>query len=539
MHMVVRTLFRARVEPTNWCGEDGGREDRTGGERGVVVMGKTWGVCDRDRANQDVWIKQRANLPAPHIPTQMDDTDSSWCGVCDRQIVPKRILVPVTQDPPPSPQHDSPRRNKTGTIRQRSGLVHGTGRVRPNGTLKAAPVKTRVEIDQSPAPLYCSDECRQKDLEFFHGRPVYSDSASSDTSDDDTALRTARHTCHQHERSTPNTRSLAVFAREYGIAPLPPSTCETYDELHPRVKATPYRPPEFTSGVMMANRRLDAVLPKPLKAGERPPVLKPVPGWTDGSQAWRASTYSFAPPPQSRADVLDPNRAAYQSFVASPHRSAQSGVTVTDAYASSPTSPTTASSSSAHSELRSSYDDAMSRRTSSRLSLASSPASSTMSASPPRKSRAQLAAASLLVPDVLLNPPQRVPSTESLSSLNPAVGRTGRRHSAGSFGAQRRVRSPLSTSGSVVSSNSDDEDAVEPEDAEEAAYVAQCPPQARPPRRPHIETRSWSYDNVRTYPVMKMPPLKELRVVDGVEREVEVEQPRKCLFTFADVPLRA
>ncbi|KAJ6477318.1 hypothetical protein C8R47DRAFT_645725 [Mycena vitilis] len=487
----------------------------------------------------------------------MDDTDSAWCGVCDRQILPKRILVPVPQDPPPSLDSrtqaylclpsfvDSPkaRRNKTGTIRQRSGLVHGTGRVRPNGTLKAAPVKTRVEIDQSPAPLYCSDECRQKDLEFFHGRPVYSDSASSDTSDDDTALRTARHTYHPHERSTPNTRSLAVFAREYGIAPLPPSTCETYDELHPRVKPTPYRPPEFTSGVMMANRRLDAVLPKALKAGERPPVLKPVPGWTDGSQAWRASTYSFAPPPQSRADVLDPNRAAYQSFVASPHRSTQSGVTATDAYASSPPSPTTASSSSAHSELFSTYDDAMTRRTSSRLSLvSSSPASSTMSASPPRKSRAQLAAASLLVPAVLLNPPTRTPSTESLSSLNPAVGRTGRRHSAGSFGAQRRVRSPLSTSGSVVSSNSDDEDALtEPEDAEEAAYVAQCPPQARPPRRPQIETRSWSYDNVRTYPVMKMPPLKELRVVnvDGVEREVEVEQPRKCLFTFADVPLRA
>jgi len=52
--------------------------------------------------------------------------------------------------------------------------------------------------------------------------------------------------------------------------------------------------------------------------------------------------------------------------------------------------------------------------------------------------------------------------------------------------------------------------------------------------------RSWSYDNLRTYPVMQLPPKKEKRiekqVVDGREVEVEVEvevvQPMKRLFLF-------
>ena len=52
--------------------------------------------------------------------------------------------------------------------------------------------------------------------------------------------------------------------------------------------------------------------------------------------------------------------------------------------------------------------------------------------------------------------------------------------------------------------------------------------------------RSWSYDNVTTYPVMPMPPRKEIRyerrVVDGVttvvETEVEVQPQLKRLFLF-------
>jgi len=59
-------------------------------------------------------------------------------------------------------------------------------------------------------------------------------------------------------------------------------------------------------------------------------------------------------------------------------------------------------------------------------------------------------------------------------------------------------------------------------------------------KRPGVETRSWSYDNVTTYPVMPMPPRKEIRyerrVVDGVttvvETEVEVQPQLKRLFLF-------
>ncbi|KAJ7442665.1 hypothetical protein FB451DRAFT_1150072 [Mycena latifolia] len=487
----------------------------------------------------------------------MDDSDNSWCAVCDRQIVPTRTIVLVQSpnpNPPPSPTHDSGRRSKQGTIRQRSGLVHGTGRVRPNGTIKAPPVKTRVEIDQSPAPLYCSDACRQKDTEFFHGRPVYSDSASSETSSDDTdSLASVSATSYDEppRKSTPNTRSLAILQREYGMPALPKPTSETYDELAPRKQPAPFRPPEFTSGVMMANRRLEAVLPKTLKPGERAPPLKPVPGWTDGSQAWRASTYSFAPPPRTRADILDPNRTAYESFVATPHRSAGSGVVASGS--GSPPSPTascsSAPSSYANSELLSSFEDSFKRRTSSRLSLfapSSSPASSSpassLAASPPRKQRplAPPAASSmLLVPDVLMRVPRSGGSFESLASLDRTTSseRSARRHSAGaeSFPGARsgRVRSPLARA-SVLSTSEDslEDEQFEAEDPEEAAYVRSFADQLQP------AARSWSYDNVRTYPVMAMPALKERRVVDGVEVEVEVPRPFKKLFTFAPVEVR-
>ncbi|KAJ7134748.1 hypothetical protein C8R44DRAFT_870347 [Mycena epipterygia] len=474
----------------------------------------------------------------------MDDTDSSWCAVCDRQILPKRIIVNIPANPPPSPQHDA-RRTKRG------GLVHGTGRVRANGTIKQLapppPVKTRVEIDQSPAPLYCSDLCRQKDLVYFTG---FDD---SDSSDDTDSLASLSHTSserapsqqQQQQRSTPNTRSLEVLQREIGIAPLPPPTSETYDELAPRVKPAPPRALEYTSGVMMANRRLEAVLPKPLKPGERAPPLAPVPGWTDGSQAWRASTYSFAPPPRTRADILDPNRAAYQSFVASPHRSASSGVTASRDYSehhNPPPSPTAASCSSAsslHSELLSSFEDSFARRTSSRLSLCSSSPASSAAGSPPRKRSRPLATGMLLVPDVL----KRATPTESYQPMLMDRGRDApapRRHSSGALPASSfpgaRMRSPLS---STLSASSDDE-LPEPEDAEEAAYLREhALLSSVPPRRPAVETRSWSYDNVRTYPVMAMPAtVKELRVVNGVEVEVEVPRPLKRLFTFAPIERR-
>jgi hypothetical protein len=59
-----------------------------------------------------------------------------------------------------------------------------------------------------------------------------------------------------------------------------------------------------------------------------------------------------------------------------------------------------------------------------------------------------------------------------------------------------------------------------------------------------VETRAWSYDNVLTYPCM-VPPIRtekrvEKHVVDGVEREfeVEVELPLKRLFLFPGKEVR-
>ena len=56
-----------------------------------------------------------------------------------------------------------------------------------------------------------------------------------------------------------------------------------------------------------------------------------------------------------------------------------------------------------------------------------------------------------------------------------------------------------------------------------------------------LTARSWSYDNVKTYPIMQLPLKKvkklETHVVNGEERQVEVEveiaEERKRLFLFA------
>ncbi|KAF7347130.1 WD-REPEATS-REGION domain-containing protein [Mycena venus] len=181
-----------------------------------------------------------------------------------------------------------------------------------------------------------------------------------------------------------NYTDTAANSEQHGIGMIRPPARVQYGSAAPT-----HTPPAYTSGVMMAHKRIDAILPKPLKPGERPPPLKAVPGWTDGSQAWRMSTYSFAPPPKTHADVLDPSRKAYETCVASPHCSAQSGVSASSSsagalspsggYSSALTSPisvNTASSSSLNSELLSSFEDSFARHTSSRLSLASSPSSS-------------------------------------------------------------------------------------------------------------------------------------------------------------------
>ncbi|KAJ7785282.1 hypothetical protein DFH07DRAFT_975991 [Mycena maculata] len=209
-------------------------------------------------------------------------------------------------------------------------------------------------------------------------------------------------------------------------------TCKLQDDpnsiyTHSHHFTTPAPHLEYTSGVMMANHRLKAILPKPLKPGERAPPLKPVPGWTDGSQAWRTSTYSFAPPPKTRADVLNPNRTVYEGFIASPHRSTQSSVTASgERPSSTPASPMVLSTtlSSINSEMLSSFKDSFACRTASRISLflpGTSPASST-GISPPQKQRplAQAAAGGMLL---VSNVMKHVAITGSTISLTAAEHR--------------------------------------------------------------------------------------------------------------------
>ena len=75
-------------------------------------------------------------------------------------------------------------RQKTNAVRGKGGLVHGTGRVKPYGTIRRSdsnskksapkpvplePSKQRLVIEQGPTPLYCSDECRLADLNTSNG----------------------------------------------------------------------------------------------------------------------------------------------------------------------------------------------------------------------------------------------------------------------------------------------------------------------------------------------------------------------------------
>ncbi|EJD07084.1 uncharacterized protein FOMMEDRAFT_17580 [Fomitiporia mediterranea MF3/22] len=114
--------------------------------------------------------------------------DTSWCPVCDCAILPKRFTIPVDLLQTGSStaiKTSQTTRTKNGTIKARAGgLVQGTGRVRPALNRAASTrgktasqqqqqlieeptpaVRTKTVIDQAQTPLYCSEECRKRDLE--------------------------------------------------------------------------------------------------------------------------------------------------------------------------------------------------------------------------------------------------------------------------------------------------------------------------------------------------------------------------------------
>ncbi|KAG0701394.1 hypothetical protein DFH29DRAFT_1000250 [Suillus ampliporus] len=514
--------------------------------------------------------------------------DEAWCPVCDRQIMPKRYTVPVlpqpqetTPVPTPSPTSSSPSKNqqsdsttrtsrtKTGAIRAKSGLLQGTGRVKPNGAIKrsdsmaaankgrasspqsqqlpkpTAPVKHRTVIDQGPIPLYCSDECRLKDLarldgayslnyhpdrsspplppvphNSFEGRYCESEDESS-TSASGSSLDSG-FSCSSP--SVTVSRSMATLAALYDFPPLPPappilSSADSTSSSEPEYRN------DFQGGTMMAGKRIKDVLcqprTKPSLYNEPPQPRKPVPGWTDGGAEWRQSVYGGY---SRRSDNANAGSDKVQtSFAASSHRGVQWTSTLPQSNSSSalatqcpPFNLPPRSSQSYSEELYTKYSLPLSRRSESRMILFPPPSSSAQSpplsptstsSSSRRRREVPLlkrgAEGRLLVPDVVL--------TRNNSSMGLL---------------SQRLSKPLSRHPSEIS-----EDSILSDSTSESLA---------PTSRPAQQTRAWSYDNMKTYPVM-MPPAKkekriERRMVDGVVREVEVEvevvQPLKRLFLF-------
>ncbi|KAG1770882.1 hypothetical protein EV702DRAFT_1202209 [Suillus placidus] len=511
--------------------------------------------------------------------------DEAWCPVCDRQIMPKRYTVPVlpqpqelTPVPTPSPASSSPSKNqqsdsttrtsrtKTGAVRARNGLLQGTGRVKPNGAIKRSdsattpnkecasppqpqqpvvPVKHRTIIDQGPIPLYCSDECRLQDLarldgayplnyhpdrsspplprvphNSFEGR--YCESEDESTSASGSSLDSG----FSSSPLVTVSRSMATLAALYNFPPLPPappilSPADSTSSSEPEYRN------DYQGGTMMASKRIKEVLCPPRSKpssfyNELPQPRKLVPGWTDGGSEWRQSVYGGYSKRSDNASVG--SEKAQTSFAASSHRGVQWTSTLSQSNSSSalaaqcPTSNLPPRSSQSYSEeLYTKYSLPLSRRSESRMSLfpnsasssaQSPPLSPTSTSSSCRRRRdhpllKRGVEGRLLVPDAILTR-----NNSSMGLLSQRLAKPLRRH-------------PSEVSEDSISSGTTSES-------------------LGPSSRPAPQTRTWSYDNIKTYPVM-MPPAKkekriEHRMVDGEVKEVEVEveviQPLKRLFLF-------
>ncbi|EMD40173.1 hypothetical protein CERSUDRAFT_112384 [Gelatoporia subvermispora B] len=584
--------------------------------------------------------------------------DSTWCPVCSRQIVPKRMLVPVappqpaaTPAPPPSSPSSEPKKQpadapagapavrRAKTVRPRGGLVHGTGRVRPNGTLKRVdsakesskrtpppapvaaavattttataapqPPRMRTVIDQTPAPLYCSDECRLEDLQNSQGGldikfdprrcaspilpPVPPNSVSDVSGPEDTDSSSGASVESRMGLVSP------VSATASTLAPAPSATSapsiaapapggdkyasRAYAALQALYDLPPPPPPppllpepevskdtrprnDYQSGIMMAAQRIRAALftEPPKKSGlfsptcaPTPTVERPIPGWTDGSHAWRASVYSLANPnevPLPGEEGQLPR--AYRGFVASPHRARGVHSTLSADADDFPTLQRIASAppkvprvQSDTAELYSKFHATLSRRCESRASLqyaapSTSPTGSTRSLPQSHREVPLVkpgAEGRLLVPDVKM---RRTSSTASVDGARSPLS-----YSTLLAGpATRRKRSPLSRQGSAASfatsasgSARSAGGSVDTIGEEEDETVRVRPSRSAPIRTRMSQTAppAWSYSDTLTYEIMPTPPQKriERRIVDGVEVEVEVEvdvnEPRKRLFLF-------
>ncbi len=353
--------------------------------------------------------------------------------------------------------------------------------------------------------------------------------------------------------------SIAALARIYDFPPLPPRP--TILDEEPRETTIEFDN-DYQSGIMMAARRIKETLcsqsdtTKTVRSSGQAPERRPIPGWTDGSDSWRSSVYSLASPntPISSTSLSrrDERPAAYSSFVASPHRSTgvystigDNNTPMTPIQSAGPSRLSSAARANTSDDLYSKYALAFSRRSDSRSSLSGSAPQAQSFPAPTRRREQNIlkpgAEGKLLVPDVKL----KASSSTSIHSNDGASVSSWRSGSTRSY-----MRSPLSRQGSEVSVESGS-------DSMDALPDHELPCSLPTMKRPTVESmffhgrllwrsngactaRSWSYDNVTTYPVMRMPRRKEVRyerrVVDGVatvvETEVEVQPELKRLFLF-------
>ncbi|KZT43761.1 hypothetical protein SISSUDRAFT_495387 [Sistotremastrum suecicum HHB10207 ss-3] len=239
--------------------------------------------------------------------------DTAWCPVCDRAIQPKRYTIPANPTPPPpSTPTDTNRTPKAKAQSSRhpkngGGLVNGTGRAYKRGKKDSPPpqpsepIKMRTVISQEPVPLYCSEECRLRDI------------GGSD--DCDTQPLRVPHNSPCHNPPSPLFVSSGTESDSSESASYSPSEVrrrlesgEGIDLLpipslvprRPQRSRRPSTPPAGReSGTMAAAQRIMAALAPPPTSkstffGEtqRKKDRQPIPGWTDGDRtAWRASVY--------------------------------------------------------------------------------------------------------------------------------------------------------------------------------------------------------------------------------------------------------
>ncbi|THH20021.1 hypothetical protein EW146_g1255 [Bondarzewia mesenterica] len=407
-------------------------------------------------------------------------------------------------------------RSKNRTIRTRTagGLTRSTGRVKPNGTIKCsdskknppapmsppapqqpltAPVKLRTVIDQNPIPL-------QRD-----GNDSASSASTSPESEDKILLGDSAPLSGYASISP----SVAALARMYDFPPLPPRA-PLLEEEEEEMSSFPEPSNDYQSGVMMAAYRIKTALcPEPAPKRSSHPFnqapshnQKPIPGWTDGSDAWRSSVYSLSTVETAMKQASGVQDRPCIQIVRGLPALLYRRLLYTQ---------------------RASYTDSISLFCHFRLDLKAHFGGEIEHAGGRVFQIPSDLRSSLGFMHVGLMPGTQHPQTgPSLSSCRSGLGST-----------RSRMQSPLSRKGSELS-----EDSISQSQENEAGSLPT-------PKRPGIETRPWSYGNVLTYPLMPMPNKEikfERRVVNGktkiIEVEVEVQPQMKRLFLFPGKEVR-